>query len=53
MYKILLNGWILTPFSGFSSYEEARKRLRKLITVMRGKYQDSYSNLGFKIVKFS
>ena len=33
----------------YGSYEEARKYVRKLITTRFGKYQDSYSEVGFKI----
>ncbi len=33
----------------FSSYEEARKYLRRKITELNGAYQDSFGALGFSI----
>lgn len=52
MYIVIYNGVVFQPFRPEYSYEAARKKVRRLITLLKGKYQDNYSNLGFKIVKF-
>jgi len=36
----------------FSSYEEARKYVRRLVTKLFGSYSDSYSHYSFKVVPF-
>jgi viroplasmin and RNaseH domain-containing protein len=34
----------------FPSYEDARKYVRRLVTKVTGKYDDSYSKYGFQVV---
>ena len=35
----------------FSSYQEAKKHVRRLVTKLFGKYSDTYSQYGFTIVR--
>lgn len=48
-YKILLNNRRYNNKS-FSSYEEARRYVRRLVTKLIGKYHDAYTEFGFKVV---
>lgn len=49
MYKILFNNRRYNN-KVFSSYEEARKYVRRLITRLLGNYSDGYTEFGFKVV---
>ena len=48
-YKILFNNRRYNN-KVFSSYEKARKYVRRLITRLLGKYSDGYTEFGFKVV---
>ena len=50
MYKILKNNRRYNS-KKFSSYEEARKYVRRLVTKLFGGYRDDYTELGFTITK--
>lgn len=51
-YKILLDNRRYNSKT-FSSYEEARKYVRRLVTKLFGEYKDGYTSLGFNIAKLS
>jgi hypothetical protein len=50
MYKIKLQGKRYNT-KNFSSYEEARQYLRRLITKRTGSYKDAFGVFGFSITK--
>ena len=53
-YKIMLefhNGLRRYNTKSFSSYQEAKKYVRRLVTKLYGTYSDTYSEYGFTIQK--
>jgi hypothetical protein len=50
MYKIYIGNQRYNS-KKFSSYEEARKWLRRRVTYLTGRYQDTFTDLGFSISK--
>lgn len=48
MYKIVKNNRRYNS-KVFSSYEEARKYVRRLVTRLVGHYHDAYTEFGFKV----
>ena len=51
-YKIMhLWGYKRYNTKSFSSYQEAKKYVRRLVTKLFGKYSDTYSQYGFTIVR--
>ncbi len=50
MFKILRNGKRYNT-KNFSTYEDARKYVRRLVTKVAGRYVDGYTQAGFQVVK--
>jgi len=65
MYKILIQTepyldkqldlfverWKRYNTKSFPTYQEAKKYVRRLVTKLYGKYSDTYSQYGFKVVR--
>jgi len=53
MYKIMLEvcgGFKRYNTKSFATYQEAKKYVRRLVTKLHGKYSDTYSQYGFKVM---
>ena len=48
MYKIMKNNRRYNSVT-FTSYEAARKYVRRLVTKLFGSYKDAYTQFGFKV----